>query len=84
MRWLENGNSANWAEFRSGEDPRRMKSVHAWFFKNGKCVNHSILQSRYILENYTLEAEQGETDDQTSNKRGPKRRNVGSRNTGKA
>lgn len=54
-KWIEKGNKRRWAEFSAEENPRTQKSVHAWFFVNGECVNHYILQSRYIIENYDQE-----------------------------
>lgn len=51
-RWAEKGNPLNCAVFMPGEDPKRQKSVHAWFYRNGKLHNHYILQSSYILEHY--------------------------------
>jgi hypothetical protein len=40
---------------KASEDPRKAKYVHAWFYKAGKVFNQCVINSRWVIENYTLE-----------------------------
>ncbi len=52
--WLLKENRTKWVRFSAGEDPRKHESVHGFFYEKTNPVNHYILRSSYILENYEI------------------------------